>query len=313
MYVETNRSNGPNTSKKQPWRSHPQGLQEEDSIRSKSQERKFYPCFDCHQILSQFWIVDSSASHHMEAIKEVYSLLDAFKGPHILVGDKSPVKVTNKGRIEITNGIFKNVLHVPKISINLMSMYHMKKFGTRKGFIFTPNSVDIYDMKTNYSVSTDEVKHQSRLYGFSKFVEPDSSLLLTHVDESSRIWHERFGNLNLKYMQHLRNQGMVYGLPDIHFSKGICEGCVLGKNHPDKFDKGKTQTASFPLDLIHSDLMGPFMHPSINKSRYVLIFVDDFSCFTWIFFLRKKSKFFQHLKYFKALVDTQSGKKIKIL
>jgi hypothetical protein len=68
-----------------------------------------------------------------------------------------------------------------------------------------------------------------------------------------------------------------------------------------------------PLDLIHSDLMGPFPHPSINKARFVLIFVDDFSRFTWIYFLRKKSEVFQHLKDFKALVETQSGKKIKVL
>jgi hypothetical protein len=54
---------------------------------------------------------------------------------------------------------------------------------------------------------------------------------------------------------------MVDGLPDIHFSKGICEGRVLGKQPQEKFDKGKTHKASFPLDLIHSDLMGPFLHP----------------------------------------------------
>jgi transposase InsO family protein len=59
--------------------------------------------------------------------------------------------------------------------------------------------------------------------------------------------------------------------------------------------------------------MGPFLHPSINKVRFVLIFVDDFSCFTWIYFLRQKSEVFQHLKDFKALVETQSGKKIKVL
>jgi transposase InsO family protein len=65
--------------------------------------------------------------------------------------------------------------------------------------------------------------------------------------------------------------------------------------------------------MIHSDLMGPFMHPSINKVRFGLIFVDDFSCFTWIYFLRQKFEVFQHLKDFKALVETQSGKKIKVL
>jgi transposase InsO family protein len=59
--------------------------------------------------------------------------------------------------------------------------------------------------------------------------------------------------------------------------------------------------------------MGPFSHPSINKARFVVIFVDDLSRFTWIYFLRQKSEVFQHLKDFKALVETQSGKKIKVL
>jgi hypothetical protein len=122
-----------------------------------------------------------------------------------------------------------------------------------------------------------------------------------------------FMNLNFIYMQYIIKQGMVDGIPDIHFSKGICEGCVIGKHPQEKFDKGKTHRASSTLDLIHSDLMGPFPHPSINKERYILIFVDDFSCFTWIFFLMQKLEVFQHLKDFKALVETQSRKKIKIL
>jgi hypothetical protein len=65
--------------------------------------------------------------------------------------------------------------------------------------------------------------------------------------------------------------------------------------------------------MIHSDLMGTFPHTSITKARFVLIFVDDFSLFTWIYFLKKKPKVFQHLKDFKALVETQSRKKIKVL
>jgi hypothetical protein len=114
-------------------------------------------------------------------------------------------------------------------------------------------------------------------------------------------------------MQQISKHILVDGLPDIHFSKGVCEGCVLGKHPQEKFDKGKSQRAFTPLDLIHSDLMGPFPHPSIKKVRFVLIFVDDFSCFTWIYFLRKNSEVFQHLKDFKALVETQSRKKIKFL
>jgi hypothetical protein len=93
----------------------------------------------------------------------------------------------------------------------------------------------------------------------------------------------------------------------------MCEGCVLGKHPQEKFDKEKSQRASTPLDLIHSELMGPFPHPLIRELRVFLIFVDDFSCFTWIYLLNEKSEVFQHLKDFKALVETQSENKIKVL
>jgi hypothetical protein len=156
--------------------------------------------------------------------------------------------------------------------------------------------MDIYDMQTNSKVVTGEVNHQSRLYTFFEFIEPDYALLLTHDDESSRIWHERFGHLNVRYMEQFSNQILLDGLPDIHFSKGLCEGCVLGKHPQEKFYKGKSQRASAPLDLIHSDLMGPFPHPSIRKARFVLIFVGDFSRFTWIYFLRENPRSFNTSK-----------------
>jgi hypothetical protein len=105
------------------------------------------------------WIVDSRASHHMAASKEVYYSLDACKGPLILMGDNSYVEVTDKGRIELTNVSFKNVLHVPKLSFNLLFMYQMMNSRTRKKFIFTQNVMDIYDMKTNSRVSIGEVNH----------------------------------------------------------------------------------------------------------------------------------------------------------
>jgi hypothetical protein len=147
------------------------------------------------------WIIYLGESHHMDATKEVYSSLDACKGPPILMGDNSLVEVTYKGRIAITNKSFENVLHIPKNFVNLLSMYQMMNFCTGKKFIFTQNEVDINEIQTNSRVSTSEVNHQSRLYTFFQFIEPDSALLLNHADESSRIWNERFENLNFRYMK----------------------------------------------------------------------------------------------------------------
>jgi transposase InsO family protein len=56
------------------------------------------------------------------------------------------------------------------------------------------------------------------------------------------------------------------------------------------------------------------MHvPSLGKSVYYVSFIDDFSRNTWIYFLRKKSEVFDKFKEFKALVENQTEKKIKVL
>ena len=82
--------------------------------------------------------------------------------------------------------------------------------------------MNIFDIQRNSKVATGEVNHRSSLYTFYEFIEPDSALLLTHADDSSRLWHERFGHLNFRYMEQLYKQGMVIGFPNIYFSKGVC-------------------------------------------------------------------------------------------
>jgi hypothetical protein len=68
-------------------------------------------------------IVDSGESHHMATSKEVYYSLYACKGLLDMMGDNSYVEVTGKGRIELTIGSFENVLHIPKLYVNILSIY----------------------------------------------------------------------------------------------------------------------------------------------------------------------------------------------
>eukprot|EP00253_Pinus_taeda_P005570 PITA_05570 len=147
------------------------------------------------------WILYSGASHHMAAAKEVYSSLDACKGPPILMGDDSPIEVTGKGRVELLHGSFEDVLHVPKLSVNLLSVYQITHSGTGKRVEFTPDAVNKYDLHSSSKIATGEVNNGARLYTFSEFIESESSLLLTHANDSSRLWHKRFGHLNCRYMQ----------------------------------------------------------------------------------------------------------------
>jgi hypothetical protein len=105
------------------------------------------------------WIVDSWESHHMDASEAVYSSFDACKGPLILMGDNSFVEHTDKGRIQLTNESFENVMDVPNLSVNLLSMYQVMNSSIGNKFIFTQNFLDIYDMQTNSRFATDEVNH----------------------------------------------------------------------------------------------------------------------------------------------------------
>jgi transposase InsO family protein len=45
---------------------------------------------------------------------------------------------------------------------------------------------------------------------------------------------------------------------------------------------------------------------------YYVSFIDDFSCKTWIYFLKTKDEVFNKFQEFKALVENQTWKKIKV-
>jgi hypothetical protein len=85
---------------------------------------------------------------------------------------------------------------------------------------------------------------------------------------------------------------MVIGLPSVSCRDGVCAGCVLGKHHWDSFDKRASWHASSPLQLVQSDLCGPFSSPSFSGCKYLLTFIDDFSRHTWVYLLKLKSEVF---------------------
>ena len=96
---------------------------------------------------------------------------------------------------------------------------------------------------------------------------------------------------------------MVRGLPLIEKPDNLCEGCILGKQHREKFPSGKSIRVKAPLEIIHSDLCGPMQTSSISGSNYMLTFIDDFTRKTWVYFLKYKSEVFEKFFHFKALVD----------
>jgi hypothetical protein len=98
------------------------------------------------------------------------------------MGDDTPVAVAGEGRVELHNGNFENVLHVPNFSMNLLLVYQITQKG--KKVEFTSDSVSIIDMHENSIIAIGEVDHKSWLYKFTKFSDDDSSFLFTHKEST---------------------------------------------------------------------------------------------------------------------------------
>ena len=78
---------------------------------------------------SSKWILDSGASYHMGSSRDDFCSLNKSKVPHIFVGDDTKMEVEGKGHVEMETGEFKDVLYVPNLSSNLLSVYQITHLG----------------------------------------------------------------------------------------------------------------------------------------------------------------------------------------
>nr|GEX43622.1 putative ribonuclease H-like domain-containing protein [Tanacetum cinerariifolium] len=103
----------------------------------------------------------------------------------------------------------------------------------------------------------------------------------------SWLWHQRLSHLNFSAINHLARQGLVWGLLKLKFKKDhLCSACAMGEKKK-KFHKPKPEdTNQEKLYLLHMDLYGPMRVKSVNRKKYILVIVDDYSLFTWVKCLR---------------------------
>jgi hypothetical protein len=108
--------------------------------------------------------------------------------------------------------------------------------------------------------------------------------------------HIHFGAL-----RHLREA--VIGLPKIIAERhDPCKGCALGKYARKPFPSSEHRSKGV-LDLIHFDVCGSMSVESASGSKYFVLFIDDYSKKTWIYFLKTKEEFFGRFQEFRALVE----------
>ena len=105
----------------------------------------------------------------------------------------------------------------------------------------------------------------------------------------------------------------VTGLPHMQFSKQTCTGCQLEKHARTKMPKETTYHASKILELVHSDVCGPFRTNSSGSARYFVTFIDDFSRKNWIYFIANKNQVLTKFQDLVKFLENSTGQPIQTL
>lgn len=270
------------------------------------------PCLSmANTVKKDRWYLDSGCSNHMT--NDAGKLLDYKRQQNdlkIKVASGHTMNVIGRGNAipKVNNNaefLLTNVYHVPGLSMNLISVSDLVK----KDF-----SVNFDKRGCSIKNKTDQIVATCKeVDGIFELVEKENCVVnLTLSNEVlSNIWHRRLAHLGQKYMNSLKN--MVTGL-DFKSDDKIepCVPCINGKTCKSSFKNQGTRAKDL-LEIIHSDLCGPMEEPSFSGSRYMLLFIDDYSRKTHVYFLKNKSETLDKFREYKAEVEKQTGKSIKCL
>jgi hypothetical protein len=218
--------------------------------------------------------------------------------------------VKGLGKIAISpDHSISNVFLVDSLDYNLPLVSQLCKMGYN--CLFTDVGVTVYRRSDGSIAFKVVLDGQLYLVDFNdNIAELDTCL----IAKTNMGWlsHRRLAHVGMKNLHKLLKGEHILGLTNVHFEKDrICSACQAGKqvgvHHPHK----NIMTTDMPHELLHMDLFAPIAYISISRSKYCLVIVDDYSRFTWIFFLQEKSQTQETLKRFLRRAQNEFRLRIK--
>jgi hypothetical protein len=227
----------------------------------------------------------------MTGEKRMFSSYEKIEDPQrtITFGDGNQGLVKGLGKIAISpDHSISNVFLVDSLYYNLLYVSQLCKMGYN--YLFTDIGVTVFRRSDDSIAFKRVLDGQLDLVDFNdNNAELDTCLIAK--TNMGWLWHRRLAHVGMKNLHKLLKGEHMLGLTHFHFEKDrICSACQavkqVGVHHPHK----NIMTTDRPLELLHMDLFGPIAYISINRSKYCLVIVDDYSHFTWVFFLKEKSQ-----------------------
>lgn len=206
-----------------------------------------------------------------------------------------------------TKVLFTRVLHVPVLQNNLLSVLYL---ATQKDFKIEINKERFEFIKNGTLVLTVLITKNIGLLDSKTIPNPEYALATT-VDRP--LLHQHLCHIGKDCLERLIKDMDIKGtkIDKATPLPNICEPCIAGKQHHDPFPKSTENCSTEPLQLVVSDLHGKVQTRTSTGFEYWMTFIDDFSCHTTVILLKKKSDAFSAFLTYKAMMENQTGRKLK--
>ncbi|GJS62618.1 retrovirus-related pol polyprotein from transposon TNT 1-94 [Tanacetum coccineum] len=253
----------------------------------------------------QSWIFDRGATYTMTYDLSDFATLTKPTKSYIHTANGEKKNVRNGGTIEISPTLkLSNCLYVPALSHKLLSISHVTK-ELNCSVIMQPTFCILQDIRTGAIIGRGT--ERQGLYYVDELTTSGTVMLAHGTSEREAwLWHRRLGHPSGSYLHTLFPKLFPLNKPI------SCETCILAKSHRQTFKPSNTRV-KVPFSLIHSDVWGPAPVIGGQSFRYYVIFVDDCTRMTWIYFLKNKAEVYDRFTAFYAMIQTQFQKSIQVV
>ncbi|KAK1631946.1 hypothetical protein QYE76_006261, partial [Lolium multiflorum] len=237
------------------------------------------------------WVLDSGCTSHMTGGKNlVKELRPNINNITVSFGDNSTSEVLGFGKVVVAHNItLVDVMLVKTLGYNLLSVSALGKMGFA---VFIDNDIVVLLWSKTLKVAfVGYREHNLYVVDFSGTTTSNAMCLFGKADVGW-LWHRRLAHVNMRTLQSLHKGNHIVGLMEnVSFAKDrVCRACVEGKMHDSPHPSKTIISSKRILELLHVDLFGPVTHASLGAKKHCLVIVDDYSRYTWVYFLKTKDE-----------------------
>jgi hypothetical protein len=217
-------------------------------------------------------------------------------------------KIIGKGTVKIGNKNTKeeNIMLVD-MKHNLLSVSQMYDQGHK--VTFNSQKCEIRKEGLGKLIAT-AVRTSSNIYVLSEIGNQKCCL---GKENESWLWHRRMGHIHFDKLFKVSKRESIREMPPIMKpTNTLCKHCQQGKKKKTRF-KSKEYSTTRPLEIVHTDLVGPSTTKGLKGEKCFMLLVDDYTRITAVFFLKNKSKAFENFKIYKEMVENEMDSKTKCL